>query len=121
VVVDPNDESTFVTVDEGEVHVSNRTAAGGAAVLKAGDSITVYRGVPLIARQIDKGSILRRVLYVARDAYYQVMIQGPRGGGPIGTTTPGAQGDKGKDTGGTAPGAPPAPPGTPPPPPGGGQ
>lgn len=123
VVVDENGESTFVTVDEGEVWVRNHTAAGGVAVLKAGDSITVYRGVPLVAKQVDKGNIMRRALYVARDAYYQVMIrQTPGRGGPIATgPTGGAQGDKGKDTGSTAPGAPPSIPGAPPAAPGGGQ
>jgi hypothetical protein len=55
---------------------------------------------------------------VARDAYYQIMIQRPiGGGGPVGTVpaSGGAQGDKGKGDGTTtAPGAPPAGPGAPP-------
>jgi hypothetical protein len=125
VVVDSSGDTTFVTVDEGEVWVRNVTAAGNTAVLKGGDSITVYRGVPLMAKQIDKGNILRKVLYVARDVLYQqVMLQGRGGSGPIprGPGTSGAQGDKGKDTGTTTgPGAPPAGPGIPPVAPGGGQ
>ncbi len=118
VVVDSNGDSTFVTVDEGEVWVRNHTAAGNVAVLKAGDSITVYRGVPLFAKQVDKGNMLRKFLYAARDAYYQVMIQRPvGGGGPIGggPVSGGGQGDKPKDTGTTGgPGAPPSGPGAPP-------
>jgi hypothetical protein len=119
VLVESADGTTFVTVDEGIVDVRNSSASGGSVTLRAGDSIRVYPGQPLVARQVDKGNFLRRVLYVARDAYYQVMIQRPVGGsGPIGGgpgTVPG-NGDKGKDTGTTTsgPGAPPAGPGAPP-------
>jgi hypothetical protein len=97
-------------------------------LLHASESIRVYPGQPLIAKQVDRGDLIRRVLYAARDAYYQVMIQRPAGGsGPIAggpTTAGGAQGDKGKtgDAGKTGtttgPGAPPAGPGAPPPGPG---
>lgn len=118
VVVQDDDGTTFVTVDEGEVAVRNQTAPGNPAILRPGDSITVYRGQPLLGRQVDKGNILRKVLYLARDAYYQVMLQRPVGGGngPVGTVPGGggAQGDKGKDNGTTnPPGAPPAGPGAP--------
>jgi hypothetical protein len=136
VVVTDADGTTQVSVDEGEVAVRNMTAQGNSAILHPGDSITVYRDIPLFARQIDKGNILRNALRVARDAYYQVMIQRPVGGtGPVGTIpgAGGAQGDKGKggDPSGTStsgpgappagPGAPPAAPGAPPAGPGGGN
>jgi hypothetical protein len=118
VVVESNDGTTFVTVDEGIVDVRNMTAQGGAVTLRAGDSIRVYPGQPLIAKQVDRGNILRRALYVARDAYYQIMIQRPAGGnGPIagGPGSVPANGDKGKGTGTTSgPGTPPAGPGAPP-------
>ncbi len=116
VVVQDDDGTTFVTVDEGEVLVRNETAAGDPKILHAGDSVTVYRGQPLIAKGMDRGNLLRNALRVARDAYYQVMIQRPVGGGPVGTI-PGAngpQGDKGKGGTTTGPGAPPAGPGAPP-------
>lgn len=122
VVVQP-DDTTFVTLDEGIVDVRNISAAGNGVTLKPKESITIYRGVPLIARQVDKGSIIRRALYAVRDTYYQVMIQRPAGG--AGAPVPGAggaQGDKGKDTGnkgGNAPGTPPSAPGAPPGGPGG--
>ena len=117
VVVQDSDGTTLVSVDEGEVAVRNLTAQGNSAILHPGDSITVYRDVPLFGRQIDKGNILRNALRVARDAYYQIMIQRPvGGGGPVGgvpgSTGGGAQGDKGK--GGNSPGTPPAGPGAPP-------
>lgn len=124
VVVD-NDDTTFVTVDEGRVDVKNETAAGNVATLLPGDSITVYRGQPLIAQGINKNDVLRKVLYAVRDTYYRVMINRPTGGGgaPVPGSTGGAQGDKGKGTGtGTgAPGTPPSAPGAPPSAPGGGN
>lgn len=125
-VVVQDDDTTFVTVDEGEVAVRNLTAPGNAAILHPGDSITVYRGQPLFARQIDKGAILRRILYAARDAIYQ--MPRPTGGSapiPGAGGTGGAQGDRGpakgggSTSGGNAPGAPPTAPGAPPAGPGG--
>jgi ferric-dicitrate binding protein FerR (iron transport regulator) len=128
VVVQDDDGTTFVTVDEGTVWVKNETAAGNVAILNAGDSITVYRGQPLFAKQIDKGGFLRQVLYAARNVILSHPPIGGPGGGPVGSV-PGAQGDKpkpgGTTTGGptaptNAPGAPPAVPGAPPNGPGGG-
>jgi hypothetical protein len=119
-----DDDTTVVSVDEGVVGVRNLTAAGNAATLRAGDSITVIRNVPLVAARIDKGGILQKALRAMRDVYVQ-MPRAPGTGAPPTVPTgsgPGAQGDKSK-TGGTTtsgPGAPPAPPGAPPPPPGGG-
>jgi FecR-like protein len=134
VVVEDEDGTTFVTVDEGVVDVRNLTAPGNPATLKQGDSIRVIKNQPLAARKIDGGNAMRAALKAVRDAVYQVMVQrpngiggGPSGGGPS-TAPGGAQGDQGKsgsDSGnapGTppaAPGTPPAPPGTPPGPPGG--
>jgi hypothetical protein len=124
VVVQDDEGTAFISLDEGEISVRNLTAPGNPATLHPGDTITVSPGVPLFGRQMDKGNILRNALRVARDAYYQVMIQRPPGGGgPVGTvpgSSGGAQGDKGKggDSGAGAPpagpGAPPAGPGAPP-------
>jgi hypothetical protein len=130
VVVRDDDGTTDVAVDEGAVAVRNVTAPGSPVVLGPGDTITVFKGQPLMGHQIDKGNLMRNALRVVRDTVYQVLlnrqagaIPGPGGsGGPVGGSTGGAQGDKGKTGGGTTttPGAPPAPPGAPPPPPGGG-
>ena len=78
VVVEDAEGTTFVTVDEGEVAVRNMTAPGDSAVLHAGDSIRVSPGVPLLARQIDKGNIVRNALRYARDVYYNAKFNGPR-------------------------------------------
>ncbi len=124
VVVKDDDGTTDVSVDEGAVSVRNVTAPGAPVLLGPGDTITVFKGQPLLGRQIDKGNLMRNALKVVRDTVYQVLINrqagpipGPSGGGT--GSTGGAQGDKGKTgtgtgtSGGTttAPGAPPAPPG----------
>jgi hypothetical protein len=110
-------------VDEGIVDVRNQTAPGPSVTLRKDDSVRVYHGVPLVAAKVDKGNFLRRALYVAREAYVQVMVGRPAGGGggPAPGAAGGAQGDKGKDGDSTktGPGAPPSGPGTPPAGPGG--
>lgn len=127
VVVEDDDGTTFVTVDEGVVDVRNMTAAGNRVVLNPGDSVRVFRNQPLALAQVDKGNILRFALEKAKEAIWQALMQRTPGGVASGggTVPGGPQGDKGRP--GTtapgqppaAPGAPPAPPGAPPKPPGG--
>jgi hypothetical protein len=114
IVVEDDDGTTLVTVDEGLVQVRNVTAPGAEPYLKPGESVRVFRGQRLIGQQIDKGGIVQRVLRAATDAVRVYAQQHPGGipvggvGGPGVPGAPGAQGDKGK--GGAAP--PPAPPST---------
>lgn len=133
VVVEDDEGTTLVTVDEGLVDVQNRTAAGESRRLNPGDFVRVFRNQPLALAKPDKSNVIQAGLRLARDTIWQI-LRGQRAGGGAaggpGTGPVGAQGDKGKpgattgDTGkgGTTtgvPGAPPAPPGAPPPPPGG--
>jgi len=119
VVVEDDDGTTLVTVDEGIVWVMNVTAPGDRAILNRGDFIRVFRGVQLMPKQADKGNVIRGVLRAAQDAIYQVLITRPMGGGAGGVPPIGGQGDKGKG-GTTTPGKPPTPPGQVPIPGGGG-
>jgi hypothetical protein len=119
VVVEDQDGTTFVSVDEGLVEVVSKAPAGGGVFLQPTQSIRVYKNQPL-AKRMDKGSIARGVLEAVKDAA-RVVLQRQAGGGgtggigsPTSTGTSGAQGDKGK--GGDTPSAP-APPAAPPPPP----
>lgn len=117
VVVEDDDGTTFVSVDEGAVEVRNWTAVGdGHVLLNPGDTVRVFRGQPLVPPQVAHNDILRIALKAAQNAVYQV-VYGPRAGGIPGPggTTGGPQGDKkppnGGGTGsGTTTGAP-APPG----------
>jgi hypothetical protein len=123
VVVEDDDGTTFVTVDEGLVAVRNITAPGGEPLLKPGDSLRVFRNQPLLPQQIDHAALLRGILRAAQQAMYQIVYQRPGAAGPIGGAggaAGGPQGDKKQPNGGgtgtgTTNGAPPPPPQPPPP------
>ena len=111
-VVEDEDGTTFVSVDEGVVGVRNLTAPGETVNLQRGDSIRVIRNQPLQPRAIDKGAIFRGVLRAMEEATYQVMGQ-PGGVGRLpgggSVPTPTGNGDKGKGGSGSPPSAPGAP------------
>lgn len=112
VVVEDEDGTTFVSVDEGLVTVKNQTAPGDLVYLQPGDSIRVYKNQSLQARQIDRTPIVRGIFRALEEAMQQILLQRSGTGGIApggGSTVPagGVNGDKGK--GGTAPSAPGAP------------
>jgi ferric-dicitrate binding protein FerR (iron transport regulator) len=114
VVVEDDEGTTFVSVDEGVVNVRNWTAPGDSVNLRAGDSIRVIRNQPLQALARDKSLIMRGILRAAEDAAHVVLqpggVRGPMPGGGVPAPAPTGNGDKGKGTGtGTAPSAPGAP------------
>jgi hypothetical protein len=118
VVVEDDDGTTFVTVDEGAVQVGNRTAPGVDVLLNAGQSIRVFRGQPLQPQQVDHAAAYRAVLRAAREAVNQILIGRSPSGLPGGIGTKTGQGDHGSPNGGgtgtgTTNGAP-APPSGPP-------
>jgi hypothetical protein len=111
--VDDDDETTLIEVEEGSVQVEhNLLPTGTAAVVNAGQSIRVYKNVP-IARRMDKGGITRQVLRIVLDA---AIVVGQSGGTthtgiPTGGSTGGTGGGGGGGTvGDTGPVAPPPPP-----------
>jgi ferric-dicitrate binding protein FerR (iron transport regulator) len=114
VVVEDEEGTTLVSVDEGLVGVLNTTAPGNGVLVNPGESIRVYRNQPLALRQIDKGSAARDALRAAQDIIIRIWLGRNRGGLGLpggGTTVPGSpgtNGDKGKGGGATptAPGAP---------------
>ena len=111
VVVEDDAATTFVSVDEGLVEVANTTAPGKARLLNPGESVRVYKNIPL-AKTVDKSSVAQGALRAAAQAMYEILLRTSRGGTPgtsTGSTT--ANGDKpkpGPPT--TAPPAPPPPP-----------
>jgi ferric-dicitrate binding protein FerR (iron transport regulator) len=128
VVVEEDTDTTFVSVDEGQVEVANLTyPSGRGKLLNPGESIRVIKNVPL-AKTVDKGSVMQGAIRAAAEALYQVILRtGPSaGGGSPGGTIPsgGASGDKPKPGPPTTTPPPPAPappstlPPPPPPPPG---
>ena len=126
VSVNDDDETTFVAVEEGAVAVEHRLMPreGDPKIVKGGESLVVYRNLPLTAgRRVDRG----RVAQIVADAVWQILLRTPRiggGGGPTGSPVPtGGGGGLPGDTGATPPPppapAPAPPPAAPPPPPGG--
>lgn len=116
VVVEDDDGTTLVTVDEGIVEVWNTTAVGSRVFLNRGDMIRVFRGQPLQPKaQIDKGEFLRRAMKAMEDTVYQVLVQRRIGVGtvPGGGSAPASStsADQGKSGTTGKPGSPPPPPG----------
>jgi hypothetical protein len=117
-IVVGDDDSTYVSVDEGRVAVFNRTTGGEERLLNPGEEIRVYPNVPL-AKRVDRGTVVQAVLRSAREAILQAIYSTPRSGGgagsvPTGTPLPGDS--KGKNPTPPPPATPPPPPPPPPPP-----
>ena len=119
VAVDDDEQSTYVEVEEGVVAVEHRLMprSGDPKLLHGGESLMVYRNLPLSGRnRLDKGHMLQVISRVGSQVIFRMPRPGA-GGGPTTappTTLPG--------TGGKLPPPPPPPlPPPPPPPPGGGH
>ena len=110
VQIEDEDATTLVTVDEGQVAVRHTLLPPSEPkLLNAGEYVRVYKNQPLAQKSFDKGGALRRTLQAATDAYYNVMLRMPRGGGsPTGGVPTG--GGRPADTEATPPPPPPPPP-----------
>ena len=115
VAVEDEDDTTLVSVDEGQVVVQHLLKPGPERILSQGESIRIFKNQPLTAKMIDKSSVIRGVLRAAEQAMYEALyrtrLPGSGGGGGVPTGGGGAggqPGDHGKD--------PPPPPPPPPPP-----
>jgi hypothetical protein len=116
VVVEDEDHTTLVSVEEGLVDVQHLLRAGSPVRLHPGESIRVFPNQPL-AHLVDKTPAIRMVLNAAREALYDVLLrrQASGTGVPSGGTTTTSNGDSGKptstdtgtSTGTSAPGPPP--------------
>jgi hypothetical protein len=112
--VSDENEATLVEVEEGVVDVRHAMFGGNTKTLNTGESIRVYRDVPIAQGRFNKGALAERVFRALLDAASTWESKIPRGstGGGGGTTDPGSP-----DSGKPAPPPPPPPPPAPPPPP----
>lgn len=120
VEVDPQDDSTEVAVEEGEVAVKHLLIYNEQPrILRGGDRLKVYRNVPLAKAKLDKMPLIERGLRAGMDALNTILYRGarPGSGGTSIPTTRGPSGDSNGGGGQSDPGTPPAPPTAPPPPP----
>ena len=83
VAVEDEDDTTLVSVEEGQVGVQHLLRPGPERILNEGESIRVFRNQPLAQAAVDKNSIFREVLRRAEQAMYQVVYGTPSGTGPI--------------------------------------
>ncbi len=134
VMIEDEYDTTLVSVDEGVVDVRHRLIGESKSKpVEAGQSLRVYKNVPLAQSMVDKNDLARRVLDGLGDALYTVLVRQrtsvPSGGGTStggggGPQLPGDTGggtpptpDDGGSGGTTTPTPPPSGPPIPPPPP----
>jgi len=116
VAIEDEDDTTLVSVEEGQVGVQHLLKPGPERILNAGDSIRVFRNQPLAMSTVDRNSIFQGVLRKAEQAMYEVVYRtrmGGAGGGVPGVCPSGGSGpacDKGNKTPPPTTGPPPAPP-----------
>ncbi len=79
VSVEEADETTQVDVEEGIVVVDHALLpTGRIATLHAGESIRVYKNVPIASNQLDKSTIFRYALNMLREAALMMTSHGAR-------------------------------------------
>ncbi|BDC52926.1 hypothetical protein F183_A52410 [Bryobacterales bacterium F-183] len=111
VSVDDEEESTLVEVEEGEVAVEHALLARSTQkILRDGESLKVYKNMPLAAKSIDKGNIVKYGMRAVMDAINTVILRPGRVGGIPGATGGGGTVGLPGDSGGAAPPPPPPPP-----------
>jgi hypothetical protein len=126
VTVGEDDETTTVEVEDGQVSVRHALLPSDREkLLGPGESIKVYKNEPLVAKGLDRSTVVHYAFKILSDAANVASMR--TGRGVLGTSGGGAAstGDTGKgnpSSGGTAnggsAGAAPTPPPPPPPPPG---
>jgi FecR protein len=116
VAIEDEDDTTLVSVEEGQVGVQHLLRPGPERILNEGESIRVFRNQPLTAAAVDRSPVIRGFLRAAEQAMYEIVyrtrIPGSGGGTGVCPTGAGPSCDKnGKNPPPTTP-----PPTAPPPP-----
>jgi ferric-dicitrate binding protein FerR (iron transport regulator) len=86
VAVEDEDDTTLVSVEEGQVGVQHLLRPGPERILNKGESVRVFRNQPLAQATIDKDSVFREVLRRAEQAAYQMVYRGQLPGTGVGST-----------------------------------
>ncbi len=111
VAVEDEDDTTLVSVEEGQVGVQHLLKPGPERILNEGESIRVFRNQALAAAPVDHNAMIRGILRQAEQALYEIVYgtRFPGGMGPVpGSPVPGS-GDKKQPTPPPTTGPPPAP------------
>ena len=114
--VDADGSTTFVMVVEGFVDVQDMTPSRNKVSLTDGESVTIYKNVPLARSVVDKGALARQIARGMMQGVEEIFLNRSRGGtAPTAIPGGGSSGGTGSVGDTKAPTPPPAPP--PPPPP----
>lgn len=76
VAVEDEDDTTLVSVEEGQVGVQHLLKPGPERILNEGESVRVFRNQPLAAAPVDKGPAIRALLRAAEQALYEIAYRG---------------------------------------------
>ena len=87
VAIEDEDDTTLVSVEEGQVGVQHLLLPGPERILNEGESVRVYRNQPLAQAAVDRNSLVRDILRKAEQAMMEVVYRGQLPG--IGTGVPG--------------------------------
>jgi ferric-dicitrate binding protein FerR (iron transport regulator) len=87
VAIEDEDDTTLVSVEEGQVGVQHLLKPGPERILNAGESVRVYRNQPLAQATVDKNSLVRDMLRRAEQAMMEIVYRGQLPG--VGVGTPG--------------------------------
>ncbi|HTQ56864.1 MAG TPA: FecR domain-containing protein [Bryobacteraceae bacterium] len=94
VAIEDEDDTTLVSVEEGQVGVQHLLKPGPEKILNQGESIRVFRNQALAQTAVNHDGLIRNVLRQAEQAMYEIVYR-TRMPGTVGTSggTPGS-GDK---------------------------
>jgi len=110
VAIEDEDDTTLVSVEEGQVAVQHLLKPGPERILNEGESIRVFRNQPLAQADVDKSSVIQGMLRRAEQALYEIVYRTRLpGGGSTGTCVPGSNCDNKQPTPPPGTGPPPAP------------
>lgn len=81
VVIEDEDDTTLVSVEEGQVEVQHLLKPGPDRILNEGESIRVYKNQPLAMADVDKNSAVHAILRRAEQALQDLVYRLPGGSG----------------------------------------
>lgn len=113
VAIEDEDDTTLVSVEEGQVAVEHLLKPGPERILNPGESIRVFRNQALASTVVDKGNTIRNLLHQAEQAMYEIVYRSklPGAGGGVPGSPGGCTGcDNKHPTPPPTTGPPPAPP-----------
>jgi ferric-dicitrate binding protein FerR (iron transport regulator) len=89
VAIEDEDDTTLVSVEEGQVGVQHLLRPGPERILNPGESIRVFRNQALAQTAVDHDSLIRNALRQAEQALYEIVYRS-RMPGTTGTNAPGS-------------------------------